>query len=235
MTKTKFPSLTASLVLATTLTLSCEDKEKDKPATAAETASVAEVTASPPETAEKTVPDKQGTFTDSRDSKTYKKVTIGTQTWMAENLNFAAKGSKCYDDNPGNCAKYGRLYDWNVENTKPCPAGWHLSTYEEWQTLLNYAGGWETAGKKLKSTSGWQDNGGGTDDYGFSALPGGKVSDDGSFNGSGSDSYWWCVTGITENGDPIWGYEMGYNGESVSGIGDEFGRMYFFSVRCIQN
>jgi uncharacterized protein (TIGR02145 family) len=128
----------------------------------------------------------------------YKTVKIGEQTWMAENLNYEAEGSVCYDNNPDNCAKYGRLYDWEAA-IKVCPEGWHLPSIEEWDKLLRFvdsedkvyryvggdtssAGPYENrrAGKYLKAVSGWNSykgydgNGNGTDKYGFSALPGGR-------------------------------------------------------------
>ncbi|HPS72367.1 MAG TPA: FISUMP domain-containing protein [Bacteroidales bacterium] len=77
------------------------------------------------------------TMTDYRDGKTYKTVTLGTQTWMIENLNYEIKGSTCYDNSSDNCSKYGRLYTWNQAN-KACPKGWHLPSFEEWDQLNNY-------------------------------------------------------------------------------------------------
>lgn len=89
-------------------------------------------------------------FKDSRDGKTYKTVKIGSQVWMAENLNYdAGHGSYCYDNNSTNCSKYGRLYTWEAAK-KVAPAGWHLPSKKEFEQLLDYYGGSElTAYDKL--------------------------------------------------------------------------------------
>jgi len=80
------------------------------------------------------------TFTDPRDGKVYRTVKIGNQVWMAENLNYDAPGSKCYNNNPANAEKYGRLYDWETAK-KVCPAGWHLPSNDEWKVLVDFVGG----------------------------------------------------------------------------------------------
>jgi uncharacterized protein (TIGR02145 family) len=107
----------------------------------------------------------KSTFTDTRDGKAYKTTKIGKQTWMAENLDHHGEGGYlglCYGDEPKkkirkpeNCKKYGRLYDWN-EAMKACPSGWHLPDTTEWQTLIDFAGGKDVAGKKLKSKTDWE-------------------------------------------------------------------------------
>jgi uncharacterized protein (TIGR02145 family) len=96
------------------------------------------------------------------------------QTWMAENLNYDTTGSygSFGSYNCNNCAKYGRLYIWEVAK-KVCPIGWHLPSNAEFEMLIDAVGGEDVAGKMLKSTSGWADNGNGLDKYGFSGLPAG--------------------------------------------------------------
>jgi len=170
------------------------------------------------------------TFKDSRDGKTYKSVKVGDKTWMAENLNFATKGSKCYENKDANCAKYGRLYDWETAQ-KACPAGWHLPKDDEWTTLMVVVGD-ETAGTKLKSTAGWNKNGNGTNDFGFSALPGGYGSSGGSFFGVGSAGGWWSV--MEHYFEGAGNRNMSDNSEGVYSIDYEDGRP-LFSLRCAQD
>ena len=176
---------------------------------------------------------KYGSFTDSRDGQVYKTVTIGTQTWMAENLNYAYTGVKynyssytsdstswCYKNKASNCDKYGRLYTWsavmdsaaqfsvnagtmcgygktctpNSPHRGICPEGWHVPTNEEYSTLYTYIGGSSTAGSLLKSTSGWNNSGNGTDKYGFSVLPAGYRSYYGDFYNEGGYAYLWSAS-----------------------------------------
>jgi len=170
-----------------------------------------------------------GTFTDPRDGKTYKTVTIGNQTWMAENLNYEAEGSKCYNNDPANGQKYGRLYKQETAK-KACPPGWHLPSWDEWQELVNFAGG-EIAGKKLKATNGWIGNGNGTDEYGFAALPGGSGSYDDRFSFVGMYGYWWTA----KKDSPIKAYFrfMDDHYESVGWDNDLDSKLR--SVRCIKD
>jgi uncharacterized protein (TIGR02145 family) len=173
-------------------------------------------------------PPQQGSrFTDARDGKTYRTVRIGTQTWMAENLNYQTGNSWCYKNDPSNCSKYGRLYDWNTAK-KACPAGWHLPSNQEWTTLVNYAGGASTAGTKLKSKS---PNWNGEDAYGFSALPGGRRITDGSFYDLGSWGDWWSATEFDAS--------YAYRRDMISGytyvIEYYYLKSYGHSVRCLQD
>ena len=126
-----------------------------------------------------------GEIIDDRDGQVYKTVEIGSQTWMAENLNYdynyRTAHSYCYADS---CSKYGRLYTWSATvdsaavfstagkgcgchaSRSPsggivrgvCPVGWHVPSLSEFQTLISYVGGYRVAGANLKSTSGWKSN-----------------------------------------------------------------------------
>jgi uncharacterized protein (TIGR02145 family) len=176
----------------------------------------------------------KGTYTDFRDGKTYKTVKIGEQIWMAENLNYNTSGSKCYDNNPDNCAKYGLLYDRNSA-LKVCPDGWHLPSKEEWQTLMDLAGGEKFATKRLKAVYGWSEfkgkSGNGTDNYSFSALPGGYGNSDGSFQLIDLYGSWWSVSEPT-NPRFTYGFSI-FNSDLVS-LGNQE-KNYLYSVRCISH
>ena len=167
-----------------------------------------------------------GTFTDTRDGKQYKTVKIDDLTWMAENLNYNASGSKCYENDEKNCKKYGRLYDWKTAK-KACPSGWHLSNDGEWNELVNFAGGEKIAGKKLKAAKF-----GGTDDYGFSALlSGGGGAEEGGFYTAGSRGLWWSTTEYSS--DLAYFRGMYYDGDGM--FYDDFGKSYLLSVRCVKD
>ena len=220
---------------------------------------------------------KHGTLTDSRDGQTYKTVVIGTQTWMAENLNYAVTGSPynyhygdytsdstswCYKNDETNCTKYGRLYRWTsimdsagtwstsskgcgfqteCKQTYPvqgvCPTGWHIPTLEEWNILFTAIGGAPTAGKKLKSTNGWSENGNGTDDYGFSALPAGLRTRFGYFESEGRNEYFWSSTEDGRN-DAYYIY-LKSNSDEVYWTVKKFQSLDTknngFSVRCLKD
>jgi uncharacterized protein (TIGR02145 family) len=169
-----------------------------------------------------------GSLTDSRDGKVYKTVKIGEQVWMAENLNYKTDNSWCYEDNEANCGKYGRLYVWEAAE-KACPLRWHLSTEQEWNTLVAAVGG-DVAGKKLKAKSGWNENGNGTDEFGFSALPGGNRYYGESFHDAGKSGYWWTTTEIKSGNAYI---QYMNHSENMSGHGDSKSNGY--SVRCVRN
>jgi len=171
-----------------------------------------------------------GTFTDPRDGKTYKTVTIGKQTWLAENLKYEASSSKYYDNNPANGQKYGRLYDWETAK-KACPTGWHLPSINEWQELVNFAGGDEVAGKKLKATSGWVENGNGTDEYGFAALPAGSYGYSGRFYGIGNVSYGWSST----EDDATKAYIRHMFSHTATVGKGSYNKSDLFPVRCVQD
>jgi uncharacterized protein (TIGR02145 family) len=170
-------------------------------------------------------------FCDERDGKKYVYVVIETQTWMAENLNYAAEGSKCgngsslSDSNTTTCHTYGRLYNWatamgldsncnssscssqiQANHIGICPSGWHIPSAAEWNTLMKFVKSSCRdneicdVGTNLKSTTLWSliviPP---TDDFGFSALPGGYGYSNGYFSKTGSDGYWWSTLEYNAN------------------------------------
>jgi uncharacterized protein (TIGR02145 family) len=171
--------------------------------TAAVAAAIAGAVAAEPE---------YGIFTDERDGKVYRTAKIGNQTWMAWNLNYKTpSGSWCYNDSLSYCKKYGRLYNWETAQ-KACPTGYHLPSREEWDSLAQAVGGeimpvdygnihWLGAGKKLKTKSGWNQNGNGTNDFGFSALPSGTRGYDGKFSDVGNNGYYWTASRYWDSDD----------------------------------
>ena len=209
-----------------------------------------------------------GTMTDPRDGRTYRTVKIGTQTWMAQNLNYAdsaamtnlAGNSWCYRDSVANCAKYGRLYTWTAamdanpyyKNTNlndtilcqgVCPKGWHIPNNGEWKILETSVGGSDTAGVKLKSSSGWNDyngvSGNGTDDYGFSALPAGYRSASDFFDHAGDDlysgAYFWSATESSLDHIYNKAFSAQVSNTSTSMRWLIYNKRYAFSVRCVED
>ncbi|MDR1812513.1 MAG: fibrobacter succinogenes major paralogous domain-containing protein [Candidatus Fibromonas sp.] len=177
--------------------------------------------------------------------QTYKTARIGTQTWMAENLNYEAEGSLCYENISAGCTIYGRLYNWQTA-MKVCPKGWHLPGNADWDKLLRFVDGdkgtespygSKTAGKHLKAARGWDIyeykgyKGSGTDKYGFSALPGGYRSPDGKFSNLGDCGVWWSASEF--DGSNAYNYGVFYIYEYVTF--DRGGKSHLFSVRCIKD
>jgi len=194
-----------------------------------------------------------GHFTDSRDGQSYKYVKIGSQTWMAQNLNYAGTSGSvgvCYDNLSSNCATYGRLYTWSEvmngsgsSTANPsgvqgiCPSGWHVPSDTEWGVLLTYVGS-DSARIKLSSTSGWDScsscswpHGHGTDKYGFTVLSAGYRYSDGTFYGLGDNAYFWSSS---ENAaSNAWRRYFYYYDAYVTR--DYYNKTYGFSLRCAEN
>jgi uncharacterized protein (TIGR02145 family) len=167
--------------------------------------------------------------------QSYRTVTIGTQIWMAENLNYSNNGTigRCYgaynsSANNDNCIKYGRLYD-KATALIVCPLGWHLPTSDEWNTLSNYVesrnGCSNCNAKHLKATSDWRIGENGTDTYGFAALPGGE-GDTYTYSGeAGISGYWWSAS-------ESWNIRMIDTDRWTT---DRTGGGRLFSVRCVHD
>ena len=168
-------------------------------------------------------------FTDPRDGKSYDVVQIGSQTWMAENLNYEVEGSACPEGDNRNCSKYGRLYNWDMARTV-CPEGWRLPDSADFEKLISAAGGAEVAGYALKSTSGWFKKGNGSDDHGFNALPAGYRQSNGKFDGIGGYAHIWSAVETLDGLAYYMLLDFSIKAAKLSAFGKDEAR----SVRCVK-
>jgi uncharacterized protein (TIGR02145 family) len=211
----------------------------------------------------KIVSDNVSNTADNFNSKMYGSVKIGNQVWMTENLNVSkfrngdvipeAKTYEewrnaghrglpawCYYENKTeNGEKYGKLYNWFAVNDPRglAPDGWHVPSDNEWSILIDFLGGNDIAGKKMKSTSGWNKislfkSGNGSNESGFTGLPGGYRDNDGSYYDIGTIGYWWSSSESYSDYD-AWNCNLYYN----YGIASRDG--YFkengLTIRCLRD
>ena len=193
-----------------------------------------------------------------KDGNVYHTVKIGTQTWTVENLkithyndgtaipnvtdntawsNLTTGGYCWYNNNAASYkATYGALYNWYAVNTgKLAPAGWHVPTDADWDTLSAYLGGDNVSGGALKDTGTtyWESpNTGATNSSGFLALPGGYRNGYGNFGGTGQGGYWWSATAY----DTSFSAYSRYLYYSYSYIGgQDYLKIFGFSVRLVRD
>ncbi|MDR2592012.1 MAG: InlB B-repeat-containing protein [Chitinispirillales bacterium] len=190
------------------------------------------------------------TYDNSSGGGSSEMVSLGGLKWMTKNLDVETEDSWCYGEGgqvydngnwvtltsseiQANCAKYGRLYTWEAAKRACQQVGKRLPTRTEWDALVTAAGGSSVAGSKLKSSSGWNSYSdiSSTDEFGFSALPGGyRDYSDGDFIDAGFYGYWWTAT---ESGSGAYGrrmYDYGdlvYEGNDLKSDG--------FSARCVED
>ncbi|MDX2302967.1 MAG: FISUMP domain-containing protein, partial [Microscillaceae bacterium] len=166
------------------------------------------------------------------DGRVYRVVTIGTQTWLGENLKYetpSAGSSICYDNNDNNCETYGRLYNFEAAEVA-CPSGWHLASDEEWKTLERFLGIPESELDDL--------GGRGTDEGAelvngiFKAEKGGAQSTGGNFTALNVRANFWTSTSDPENNTEVF-YRR------VDDVGDIFRttapKTLKICVRCLKN
>jgi len=128
--------------------------------------------------------------------------------------------------------EYGRLYNWYaVDDARGlCPSGWHVPTDGEWTVMTDHLAGELVAGGQMKTTYGWYSGGNGTNTSGFSGLPGGYRSDNGSFSMAGYVGNWWSSSPIGSLAFLRGLYTLS------EGVGRaSYGRGFGYSVRCVQD
>jgi uncharacterized protein (TIGR02145 family) len=204
---------------------------------------------------------RSGSFT--YQGQTYNYVRIGTQTWMAENLNYDIGNNMCYENDPANCTAYGRMYKWATVVGKTeaecgygnscdlpstghvqgiCPEGWHVPRRAEVETLVEAAGGDDFAGKALKATSTWSDYenngkvyGNGTDATGFTGYSTGTCSGSSSEPYCNYDGMYTHMWTITENysGDEAYYFGLLWMGNGVTLLTGD--KRDYKNLRCVQD
>ncbi len=191
------------------------------------------------------------------DGNVYNTVVIGKQVWMVENLKVTKYrngdpipnvkddlewkntniGAYCdYNNKPSNSEIYGRLYNWHAvsDSRGLAPKDWHIPTEADWQVLVDYLGGNDDAGGKLKEagTTHWGNpNTGANNKSGFSALPAGYRNYEGIFSDLGYDASWW--TSSDQYMRYAWYRSLTYSSAGISN--HYFHRELGFSVRCIRD
>lgn len=196
-----------------------------------------------------------GTVTDI-DGNTYNTIQIGSQIWMKENLkvtryrngdaiqyvsdanawSLLTSGGYCYYDNlQSNYATYGALYNWAAINDSRniAPAGWHVPTYSEWQTLINYLGGSSVAGGKMKETgvAHWNTPNPASNSSNFTALGSGLRDQTGSYFGMYYTTYWWSVT----DGGSGYSWATVVNNNDETALTVAYMQQLGFPVRCVKD
>lgn len=166
------------------------------------------------------------TFTDPRDLEVYRIISINNKTWFADNLRYSKDiqviestqvwnetkqpAWSLYENNFTYNLTFGKLYNgYAVKSGKLCPPGWHIPTQEEWTDLINFLGGFEIAGIKMKALKSWKkfdpNDDQATNESGWSGLPGGYRESNGEFAGIEGNGFWWSSTGVGPNED-LWGW-----------------------------
>ena len=177
-----------------------------------------------------------GNFTDPRDGRQYKTITIGNQVWMAENLNYETGiDSWVYDNDSTNSAIYGRLYSWPIA-CEACPPGWSLPSDMDWYNLTKFLGDLMVAGGKMKETGAahWnKPNTGATNESGFSALPGGYYFD-GNYYDFGSSASFWSSTASGYEDKYAWHRFLFHSISAVYRYRYNYTK-FAYSVRCIRD
>lgn len=192
------------------------------------------------------------------DGNTYRTIKIGSQTWMMENLkttryndgasiltnldnaawDATTEGAfAIHSNNPLNTAIYGYLYNWYAVDTgKLAPAGWHVPTQADWNTLFDYLGGKAIAGGKLKQAGVfyWNEpNLGASNQSGFTALPGGWRGYDGPFAGLKAVCNFWSSN--SANATNAFGCNLDATKESVDFDWPYNPKKSGYSIRCVKD